>query len=142
MRNISQSRFPHQAITVEQFKQIFEYWAIEIYGRKPHPDYPDKTRMEVFQEGSAEIPAERRITPEQLNFMLLAIERKRVSNQGITLNKAIYWAEEMIRYVGRDVTVRWDFWDVRSILVYDEADQFICQAPMRQLRDPLVKMAR
>ena len=72
--------------------------------------------------------------------MLMVIEHKRITNQGITLNKTIYWDESLVRYVGRDLTVRWDFWDVRSILVYDEKDQFICQAEMRRFQDPLVKL--
>jgi hypothetical protein len=75
-----------------------------------------------------------------LNWLMLVIDHKRVSNQGITLNKAVYWSEEMVRFVGRDVIVRWDYWDIRSILVYDEHDRFICQAPRRMLQDPLVKL--
>lgn len=133
-------QFPHKAVTIEQFKEIFEYWAINIYGSKPHPEYKDKTRLEVFNEGSAAIPHERRISPEELNHMLMVIEKKRITNQGITINKTIYWDEALVRYVGRDLIVRWDFWDIRSILVYDEKDQFICQAPMRRFQDPLVKL--
>ena len=56
-------KFPHKAVTVDQFKGIFEYWAINIYGQKPHPDQKGKTRMEVFIEGSAAIPAERMDQP-------------------------------------------------------------------------------
>lgn len=133
-------QFPHNAVTIDQFKQIFEYWAINIYGQKPHPEYKDKSKMEVFLEGSAAIPNERRISPEELNFMLMVIEHKRITNQGITLNKTIYWDEALVSYVGRDLIVRWDFWDVRSIMVYDEKDQFICQAEMRRFQDPLVKL--
>lgn len=134
------SRFAHKALTIEEFKQVFEFWSLEIYAQQPHPDFKDKTRMEVFQEGSALIPTERRISPEELNWMLLVIDHKRISNQGITLNKTIYWHDELVAYVGRDLIVRWDAWDLRSILVYDEKDRFICQAPMRRFQDPLVKL--
>jgi len=133
-------QFPHKAVTIEQFKEIFEYWAINIYGAKPHPDYKDMTKLQVFEAGSAAIPQDRRISPEELNHMLMVIEKKRITNQGITINKTIYWDEALVRFVGRDLIVRWDFWDVRSILVYDEKDMFICQAPMRRFQDPLVKL--
>lgn len=132
--------FRRRALTVDEFKAFVEYWAINIYGQGEHPDNPGKTRLEVFHEGSARVAAERRISPEDLNWMLLAIERKRVTNQGITINKATYWHEALVQYVGRDLIVRTDYWDVRSILVYDERDAFICQAPLRRLQDPLVKL--
>ncbi len=133
-------KFAHEALTVEQFKGIFEYWALNIYGQQPHPDCPEKTRMQVFEEGSAQIPVDRRISPEDLNYMLLVIGKKKVGNQGITLNKAIYWNDSLVHYVSRELIVRWDFWDVRSILVYDERDRFVCQAGLRRLQDPLVKL--
>ena len=133
-------KFEHQAMAIEDFKLILEYWMMEIYAKQEHPSRKGKTRLEVYLEGKAEIPQERFISPEELNWMLLAIDKKRVTSQGITINKTVYWDASMVRYVGRDVIVRTDYWDVRSILVYDEKDRFICQAPLRTLMEPLVKL--
>jgi putative transposase len=134
------AKFAHKALTVAQFKAVVEEWALEIYGALPHPEQKEKSRLQVFLEGREQVPQARRISPDELNWLLLTIEKKRVTNQGITISKAIYWHEAMVRLVGRDVIVRTDYWDVRSILVYDERDRFVCQAPLRTLTDPLVKL--
>lgn len=134
------SQFQHKALTVDQFKDAFEYWALEIYGQQEHPDYAGKTRLEVFQEGKALIPAERMINLEELNWMLMVIERKKITSQGVKLNKAYYWHKNLVGYVGRELIVRWDYWDVTSINIYDERDKFLCQAPMRRFQEPLVKL--
>jgi putative transposase len=134
------SKFAHKPMTVAQFKALVEEWALEIYGAEAHPEQKEKSRLEVFLEGKEQVPQARRISPDELNWLLLTIDKKRVGTQGITISKMIYWHEAMVRLVGRDVIVRTDYWDVRSILVYDERDQFVCQAPLRTYTDPLVKI--
>jgi len=136
-----QQRFPHQAVTVEQFKQIFEHWAVERYGKREHRGLGGRTPLEVFIEGSERIDESRRISADQLNYLMLAIDQKRVTNQGIRVNGVIYWDVALVHHVKSDVRVRWDYWDVRSVLVYDENDRFICQAGARKLQHPLVRLS-
>jgi len=136
-----QQRYPHKAVTVEQFKVIFEHWAVERYGKRAHRGLGGRTPLEVFIEGSERIDESRRISADQLNFMMLAIDKKRVTNQGIRVNGLLYWDVALVHQVKSDVRVRWDYWDVRSVLVYDENDRFICQAGVRKLQHPLVRLS-
>ena len=83
----------------------------------------------VFGE---KIPADRLINERELDFLMLAAERKHVRNEGIWLNKMRYYDEALIDWVGRPVIIRYDYADARSILVYDTDSRYICQALQRE----------
>ncbi len=132
---------PHKPITLEEFKMFFEFWAMEIYAKTPHRGLNGRTPLEVFEEGLAKLPESRRVSLEELNYMLLSVEKRKVSKEGIKQNGFWYYHDILIRKVGDEVRLRWDPLDVRSVLVYDQNDKFICQAEKRELLHPMAKIA-
>ncbi len=132
---------PHQAITTEQFYAGFEYWAKNIYGITPHSGIEDAKPLEVFEEGSKEIAKMRYISESDLNHLMLCQEHKKVQNQGIKINTLWYWDANLVRHVGKEVKVFWDYFDLRTIVIHDQYDRFICQAKMRTYQHPMIKLA-
>lgn len=63
---------------------------------------------------------------------MLKAERKKLRSEGVWLNKCRYYDDVMVKHVGQPVIIRYDFSDLRWILVYDLTNKFICKAAMRQ----------
>jgi len=55
------------------------------------------------------------------------------------LNKLKYWHPDLVFHMGKPVIIRYDLADARWVLVYDEADVFICQASLRQAQHPFIQ---
>ncbi|WP_425230232.1 transposase domain-containing protein [Sphingomonas sp.] len=73
-----------------------------------------------------------RATPEQLRLALLTAEERMCDRLTgvVTLEGNRYWAEELSRYAGQKLTVRFDPDDLHGeVHVYDRAGAFICTAP-------------
>jgi hypothetical protein len=41
--------------------------------------------------------------------MMLAMEKKKIRNEGIRFNKLQYWDIALVDYVGKDVVIRYDY---------------------------------
>ena len=123
--------------TTEEAMQMIGYYIRYVYGITPHRGLDNRKPWEVVN--SAPKPQDRLVNPSQLNFMMLSVERKAIRNEGIVLNKLKYWHPDLVFHMGKPVIIRYDLADARWVLVYDEADVFICQASLRQAQHPFIQ---
>jgi len=131
--------FEGKPLTVTQAKSMISLYIEKMYGLTPHGGLSGAKPFEVFTE--AEIPEDQKIEPASLNFLMLAVANRIVQASGIRFNNVHYWDEALIDHVGDKVIIRYDLMDVRSILIYDAKNKFICQAGSRRLQHPFVHLA-
>ena len=123
--------------TTDEAMQMIGYYIRYVYGNTPHRGLDNRKPWEVFN--SAPKPQDRLVNPSRLNFMMLSVERKAIRNEGLVLNKMKYWHPALVEHMGKPVVIRYDLADARWVLVYDEADVFICQAALRQTQHPFIQ---
>jgi putative transposase len=134
--------FERKPLTVDEFKEAFNWWVYEIYGRTPHRGLNGRKPLEVFEEGNKKIDPVRKITPQDLNFLMLSMKKKKISNKGINLFGLFFWDENLVKYVGQQAFIQYDTMNLESILVYTEKKQkFICQAAQDIKMHPLYLLA-
>ncbi|GAB1365845.1 hypothetical protein MASR1M36_07160 [Candidatus Cloacimonadaceae bacterium] len=140
MRNEKWARslFESKPPTLNEAMQMIAFYIRYIYGEAPHSGLDGKSPWEVFSQAS--LPEDRKVIPSELNFMMLAMEKKKIRNEGIRFNKLQYWDIALVDYVGKDVVIRYDYADARWILVYDLQDRFICQAELRRAQHPFIHL--
>ena len=140
MRNEKWARslFESKPPTLNEAMQMIAFYIRYMYGEAPHSGLDGKSPWEVFSQ--APLPEDRKVIPAELNFMMLAMEKKKIRNEGIRFNKLQYWDIALVDYVGKDVVIRYDYADARWILVYDLQDRFICQAELRQAQHPFIHL--
>jgi putative transposase len=134
-----QKMFKGDAPTVDETMRMISFYVRHIYGETPHSGLKGKTPWEVFS-GATPDP-ERLIEPSELNYMMLAVERKKIRAEGLRLNHCLYWHDNLVNHVGKPVVIRFDYADARWVLVYTLQNQFICQAEVRRLQHPFLKLA-
>ncbi len=141
MRNEKWARKLYEAHppTIEETMQMIAFYIRHIYGENIHCGLNGKTPWQVFS--SSRLPSDRLVEPSKLNNMMLSAERKRIRNNGIIIDKLMYWSVELVDHIGKDVVIRYDLGDARWILVYDKYDVFICQAELRRTQHPMVQIA-
>ena len=125
--------------TIEETMQMINFYVRKCYGETPHGSLQHRTPYEVFS--AARIAENRQIEISRLNFMMMAMERKNIRNEGIRLNKLIYWDRKLVDHVGQPCIIRYDYSDARWIVVYDKNDTFICQAALRQTQHPFIEVS-
>jgi putative transposase len=130
--------YKREAPTIQDAMQMIGFYVRHIYGETEHSGLEGKTPWQVFS--SALVPEERTLRPDQLNFMMLATERKSVRNDGIVFNKLLYWHIALMDNIGKPVIIRYDYAEARWILVYDTKDNFICQAELRRSQHPFIHL--
>ncbi len=140
MRNEKWARslFESKPPTLNEAMQMIDFYIRYMYGEAPHSGLDGKSPWEVFSQ--APLPEDRKVIPSELNFMMLAMEKKKIRSEGIRFNKLKYWDIALVDYVGKDVVIRYDYADARWILVYDLQDRFICQAELRRAQHPFIHL--
>ncbi|MCK9334511.1 MAG: Mu transposase C-terminal domain-containing protein [Candidatus Cloacimonetes bacterium] len=125
--------------TIEETMQMIAFYVRFCYGETPHTSLNRRTPYEVFS--AARIAESRQIEISRLNFLMMAMERKNIRNEGIRLDKKVYWHRELINHVGQPCIIRFDYSDARWIVVYDKNDVFICQAALRKAQHPFIEVS-
>ena len=140
MRNETWARkmYESKPPTLEEAMRMIGFYVRYMYGEEPHSGLGGKTPWQVFS--SSPVPAERKIKPDRLNFLMLTAVRKTLRNNGIVLNKMQYWSMELIQHMGKEILIRYDPSDARWVLVYDLQDNYICQAELRKAVDPFIHL--
>ncbi|MDP2172285.1 MAG: Mu transposase C-terminal domain-containing protein [Candidatus Cloacimonadaceae bacterium] len=141
MRNEKWARklFEAHPPTIEETMQMIAFYIRHIYGEHPHSGLGGKTPWQVFS--SSKLPADRLVVPGKLNNLMLSVERKRIRNNGIIIDKLLYWDVELVNHIGKDVVIRYDLGDARWILVFDKNDKYLCQAELRRTQHPMIQLA-
>lgn len=124
--------------TLQEAMQMIGFFIRHIYGMNEHGGLKGKRPYEVFSQ--APVPAERKIEARRLNFLMMSAVRKTLRNNGITLNKLLYWDTALMEHIGKELVIRYDPADLRWIAVYDIYDNFICQAEVRKAQDPFIHL--
>lgn len=138
LQALNEKRTSGITLTVTEAKILLEWWMIAVYGMEPHDGIGGKKPWEVWQEGVKNIDASRRRNPDELWYLMLSQEVKKLDRSGVKVRGLWYYDEALFDYVGRKVYVRYDQMDDRYVFVYDEARQPICRALLRIEHDPLV----
>lgn len=133
-RSLYESKPP----TLQEAMQMISFYIRYMYGEAPHSGLDGKSPWEVFSQ--APLPEDRKVIPSELNFMMLAMVKKKIRSEGIRFNKLLYWDIVLVDYIGKDVVIRFDYADARWILVYDLQDRFICQAELRRAQHPFIHL--
>ena len=137
LQALNEKRTSGITLTVTEAKILLEWWMIAVYGMEPHDGIGGKKPWEVWQEGVKNIDASRRRNPDELWYLMLSQEVKKLDRSGVKVRGLWYYDEALFDYVGRKVYVRYDQMDDRYVFVYDEARQPICRAMLRIEHDPL-----
>jgi len=124
--------------TLEEAMQMIGFYIRKMYGETPHSGLGGKTPWSVYS--AVKPPAERKIEAKRLNFLMMTEKRKTLRNNGIVLNKLMYWDTKLMEHIGKEVIIRYDMADLRWIVVYDLQDNFICQAEVRRSQNPFVHL--
>ncbi|MDD2229309.1 MAG: Mu transposase C-terminal domain-containing protein [Candidatus Cloacimonetes bacterium] len=122
--------------TIQEAMQMIGFFIRYMYGENPHGGLNGKQPWVVFN--SYPVPQDRKVETNKLNFMMMSAVRKTLRNNGIVLNKLMYWNTELMEHIGKEVVIRYDLADLRWIAVYDIQDNFLCQAEVRRAQDPFV----
>jgi len=136
VRNI----FAGKPLTIPQAKAMIGLYIEKMYGLTPHGGLNSAKPAEVFHE--AAIPAEQKIDPAQLNFLMLSATDRVVQASCVRFSNVLFWHDELIQHVGDRVTLRYDLMDMRSVLIYDAKGRFICQAEARRHQHPFIHLAK
>jgi putative transposase len=140
MRNEKWARkmFEGNPPTLEEAMQMIGFYVRYMYGENPHSGLNGQQPFAVFKNAS--VPEECKVESRRLNFLMMSAVRKTLRNNGITLNKLMYWDTELMEHIGKEVVIRYDLADLRWIAVYDMQDNFLCQAEVRRAQDPFVHL--
>jgi len=125
--------------TIEEAMQMIGFYVRYIYGENPHGGLNGRKPYEVFSK--AILPEDRKVETNRLNFLMMSAVRKTLRNNGITLNKLMYWDTALMEHIGKEVVIRYDLADLRWIAVYDLQDNFLCQAEVRKAQDPFIHLS-
>ncbi len=130
--------FESKPPTIEETMQMIALYVRHFYGNTPHAGLKRRTPYEVFSNGIIE--QDRLIEAGKLSFLMLAMERKSIRSEGIRLNHMLYWHEKLVDNIGKPCLIRYDYNDIRWILVYTKENKFICQAELRRAQHPFIKL--
>jgi len=122
---ITQGRVP----TIEEFHTALATWLDTEYSVRPQRGHlKGRSPLEVFREGKG--PGFTPEEEEKLRILMMKHEPKRITRDGVKMP----WCDEHYYHpdlFGRNlqrVFVRFDWFDKSKIYVYDEHDNFICEA--------------
>lgn len=126
----------HQAITNGQAPTLAQaYLAVDAwlsdYHTRPHKGLDGQTPLELLEAGRGDGH-----DLEKLSFLMMAIEVRTISRNGISLMGRTYYDEALYGRRHR-VTVRYDLGDPGAVLVYDDQGEFLCEAREMQRVHPM-----
>ena len=136
VRNI----FAGKPLTIPQAKAMIGLYIEKMYGLTPHGGLNGAKPAEVFH--SAIVPDDQKIDPAKLNFLMLSATDRVVQASGVRFSNIHFWNDELIQHIGDRVTIRYDLMDMRSVLIYDAKNRFICQAEARRHQHPFIHLAK
>lgn len=136
MRNEKLHKEEHgqHALTIEQAIEVFQNF-LNFYHNQPCPHVAGMSIKEVFEAEKA--PAT--INESALDdLMMVNTDRTyKVGRNGVDLFNAQYWNEALYNYQRQRVQIRYSFFDLSYIKVYDEQGRYICAASRKAEIHPM-----
>ncbi len=120
-----------ELLSMEEFYALFMQYLEEDYHQRIHRGLKDAGEqwtkpMELFEHAER---YEKAAPPREYAAMLLMkADIAAVTNQGIHKFNSLYNSEELGKYVGQKVGIKWDLDDVTRLYVYDRDGHKICEA--------------
>ena len=141
LQELSQKLKGRQTLTIMEAKLLINWWIMEVYAQSPHEGLNGRTPWEVWQDGLQNIDSSRRRDPQELWYLMLAQEEKKLDRNGVRVAGIWYYHESLVDYVGQRVFVRYDQMDDRWVMVFDQYRQPICRAEARREHSPIATVA-
>jgi putative transposase len=121
-------------LTLEEAHQFVDFYVSYLYGQTPHRGLGGAKPIEILKK----FPPQERIDPGTLNYLMLDTEITKINNNGIKFNGLFYWHRALVGY-NKPVHIKYDWNDLRSVLVYTDKGNYICQAVTRIEQHPAAK---
>lgn len=114
------------SVTPEEFQAILDAWIIGVYEAREH----STTRQSpLLRAMSSPIPARAAPDADELKRLLSAfVSSSVVGKRGIRWKGENYWHPMLIEHLGKPVHVRRDEGDLGMLFVFDDQNNFICDA--------------
>jgi len=118
-------------LSLEALTEILYLHLVDVYAQEKHPTAA-KTRLEMWQEGAAEIPPALPASPDDLIMLLSKSTERMLSNRGIELAGMFYMSDEIMALRAElaanncspeQLTVRYNPWDLGTIWVQNPIDR-------------------
>jgi len=147
MRNEKLHKTAHERLTSGTAPDLFtitnliKEWIAE-YIQRPYQGgfYKGRAPLDIFAESLERVKhaddfEQRLIGRNELNYLMLAQRKASIGRNGVRYNNEWYWDEALYGLTGT-VTLRVDFGDPDTALVYDEDDELICAAKRAGMTHP------
>lgn len=125
-----------ELLTMEEFYQRWQQWLNEKYMKYQHRGLKNQgetyiTPLELFQNGERYFKA---APPKSYATMLMMkSENVRVYNVGIKRKGYEYRSQELCKYIGEHVNIKYDPEDMATLYVFDKDGKRICEAYSQEL---------
>ena len=113
-------------LTWQELQSEINHWTEEIYHQRRHSGIG----MSPNAKASQVRMRDRKITDNRALDILLAPSGERtIGKKGLRYENGLFWDNELIPYIGRKVTVRYDVRDASRVFCFDpDTRRFICEA--------------
>ncbi|MEW5819344.1 MAG: Mu transposase C-terminal domain-containing protein [Cyanobacteriota bacterium] len=118
--------------TIDQMKEMIQWWIDEYYHKRKCPNVPEKTIGEVFEEGKGA-----GFDVRALDELMLYKEVRKASRCRVKLGGKNYRCDELYG-LDKDVIVRYNPMDNSTVFLYDERGNFIGEAKAVRKFSPVV----
>ncbi len=113
--------------TIQEVNEMMFAWR-EFYGEQESKGLDGKTPREVFNCGLRNADCElKTVTPEELTYLMMAVEIKNVGRNGVTLFGQHYYDDNLYGYRDR-VLVRYSLSDLSKVYIFSAKGEFLCKA--------------
>lgn len=113
-------------LTWQELQSEINHWTEEIYHQRRHSGIG----MSPNAKASQVRMRSRKITDNRALDILLAPSGERtIGKKGLRYENGLFWDNDLIPYIGRKVTVRYDVRDASRVFCFDpDTRRFICEA--------------
>ena len=113
-------------LTWQELQSEINHWTEEIYHQRRHSGIV----MSPNAKASQVRMRSRKITDTRALDILLAPSGERIiGKKGLRYENGLFWDNDLIPYIGRKVTVRYDVRDASRVFCFDpDTRRFICEA--------------
>ena len=123
-------------LTLEEFYEKWTEWLRDVYAKKPHGGLKRageqwKTPAEVFENEERYFKA-----PPPKSYatvLMMRSDRVCVYSTGIERFGYQYRSEELCRYIGKKVSIKYDPDDMATLYVFDDRGHKLCEAYAQEL---------
>ncbi len=126
-------------LTYSEAQVLISYYINNFYHKKAHKGLDGKTPQEIYLANPC--PKERRISPTDLDYLMLKHDLKLVNRNGITFLKQNYWHQKLADHIKEKMYFRYDPNNISFIKVYNVHGKFICTARPNQKVHPMLTLS-